>query len=257
MNWEEDTMLRNDVPVKAKKKRRLPYLLIALSLMFLLLLIPQSANAAAFSKKAKPKFVITNCKYSQGNVTLQWKKLKGAKKYIIYRASKKKGKYKKFATTKKLSITKKSPGEFYYKVQAVKGKTKSKQSAAVHVFSGFGNIYQSFRTNVGGFYYRTIYYAAFKNETKKAMTITEGASCTFYQYDPATGNLLELQTGEVVMGATMEPGKDASFSVRAGAPTVQSGTVLVIKVPFQAGGQQYDLFIGREPVNTWVPAITK
>ena len=53
------------------------------------------------------------------------------------------------------------------------------------------------------------------------------------------------------------PGKDASFSVRAGAPTVQSGTVLVIKVPFQAGGQQYDLFIGREPVNTWVPAIAK
>ena len=69
------------------------------------------------------------------------------------------------------------------------------------------------------------------------MTITEDATCTFYQYDPATGNMVELQNGQVVMGATIEPGKDASFSVRAGAPTVQSGTVLVIKVPFQAGGQ--------------------
>lgn len=108
-------MLKNDMPRQAKEKKRLPYLLIALSLMFLLLLIPQSANAAAFSKKAKPKFVITSCKYSQGNVTLQWKKLKGAKKYIVYRATKKKGKYKKFATTKKLTITKKSQENFTIK----------------------------------------------------------------------------------------------------------------------------------------------
>lgn len=240
-----------------RKSMQIPCLVIALSLMFLLLLVPQSAKAASLSKKAKPKFVVTSCKYSQGKVTLKWKKLKGAQKYIVYRATKKNGKYKKFASTRKLTITKKSTGEFYYKVQAVKGKVKSKQSAPVHIFAGYGNIYQSFRTSVGGFYYRTIYYAAFMNETKKTMTIAEGATCTFYQYDPKTGKMTELTTGEVVMGATMAAKKDASFSVRTGSPTVDTGTVLVIKVPFKAGGQNYYLFIGREPVNTWVQAINK
>ena len=93
---------------KKQSARRLPFLLFTLTLMLVMLLVPQSANAASLSKKAKPKFLVSGCRYTQGKVTLTWKEVKGAKKYIIYRASKKNGRYKKFASTKKLTITKKS-----------------------------------------------------------------------------------------------------------------------------------------------------
>ena len=237
---------------KKQSARRLPFLLFTLTLMLVMLLVPQSANAASLSKKAKPKFLVSGCRYTQGKVTLTWKEVKGAKKYIIYRASKKNGRYKKFASTKKLTITKKSSAKYYYKVQAAKGSRKSKKSAALHPFAGHGNIYQSLRTNVSFFYSRTIYYAAFKNETKKTMTIKENATCTFYQLNPSTGKMKKLQTGTVVSGATIKAGKDASVSVRADAPTVESGTVLVIKIPFKSGGKYHNLYIARDPSNTWV-----
>ena len=53
--------------------------------------------------------------------SLSWKKVAGAKKYQIYRATRKKGKYSKIATTKKLtykntSLSKKKT--YYYKVRA-------------------------------------------------------------------------------------------------------------------------------------------
>ena len=57
----------------------------------------------------------------KSTASLSWKKVAGAKKYQIYRATRKKGKYSKIATTKKLtykntSLSKKKT--YYYKVRA-------------------------------------------------------------------------------------------------------------------------------------------
>ena len=66
-------------------------------------------------------------------VKLTWKKVSGAKKYTVYRATSKNGKYTKIATTKKLSYTNKklkSGKTYYYKVKAI-----AKNSAANSAFS--------------------------------------------------------------------------------------------------------------------------
>ncbi len=56
-------------------------------------------------------------------VTVKWKKVKGATQYQVYRSTSKKGKYKKLATTKKTSYTdKKATGgkKYYYKIRVCK-----------------------------------------------------------------------------------------------------------------------------------------
>lgn len=56
-------------------------------------------------------------------VTVKWKKIKGAGKYQVYRSTSKKGKYKKIATTSKTTYTdKKATGgkTYYYKVRTSK-----------------------------------------------------------------------------------------------------------------------------------------
>lgn len=57
----------------------------------------------------------------KSTASLSWKKVAGAKKYQIYRATRKKGKYSKIATTKKLTYKKtllSKKKTYYYKVRA-------------------------------------------------------------------------------------------------------------------------------------------
>lgn len=66
-------------------------------------------------------------------VKISWKKVPGAKKYTVYRATSKNGKYKKIATTSKLTYTNKNLKKgkvYYYKVKAV-----AKNTAANSAFS--------------------------------------------------------------------------------------------------------------------------
>lgn len=66
-------------------------------------------------------------------VKVTWKKVKGAKKYAIYRATSKNGKYTKVATVTKLNYTNKklkSGKTYYYKVRAI-----AKNSAANSAYS--------------------------------------------------------------------------------------------------------------------------
>jgi len=66
-------------------------------------------------------------------VKLTWKKVTGAKNYVVYRATSKNGKYTKIATTTKVSYTNKSlkTGKtYYYKVRAI-----AKNSAANSAYS--------------------------------------------------------------------------------------------------------------------------
>lgn len=241
--------------------RTVPCILLALALMMAILLCPKTADAASFNKKAKPKFKVVACMYKGGKAVLKWKKVKGANKYVVYRAKKKNGKYKQFKATKKCQISKKSVGEFYYKVRAFKGKTGGKYSAPVHLFPGIGNIYNSMRMTTNfGFYSRTtsFFYLAFRNNSKRKLTIAKDAECYFYQYDPVTGKLVDLnETGTVSEAVTIAKGKTEALTVVAGLPLVDQGTVLVVKVPFQAGGKKFYFYMGREAINMWIPAITK
>ena len=71
-------------------------------------------------KLEKPAVTVKSPKAKQ--VKVSWKKVKGAKQYVVYRATVKNGKYVKVATTKKLNFTNKklkSGKTYFYKVKAV------------------------------------------------------------------------------------------------------------------------------------------
>ncbi len=91
---------------------------------------PDEVSAAS---KKPSKVTISSAKSADYNaVKVVWKKTKNAKQYQVYRATSKKGKYKKVATTKSLSYTNKSltTGKtYYYKVRAVNGKKAGSFSA--------------------------------------------------------------------------------------------------------------------------------
>lgn len=241
--------------------RTVPCILLAVALMMAILLYPKTADAASFNKKAKPKFKVATCMYKGGKAVLKWKKVKGATKYVVYRAKKKNGKYKQFKATKKLQISKKSVGEYYYKVRAFKGKTGGKYSAPVHLFPGMGNIYNSMRMTTNfGFYSRTRtnFFLAFRNDSNRLLTVAQDATCYFYQYNPTTGKLVDLnETGTVYETVKIAKGKVEAITINAGYPTIEEGTALVVKVPFKAGGKNFFFFMGFEPAYMWIPAITK
>lgn len=68
------------------------------------------------------------------SVKVTWKKVTGAKKYQVYRATKKSGKYTKIKTTAKTSYTNKklkNGKHYFYKVRAINGSTKSAFSKIV------------------------------------------------------------------------------------------------------------------------------
>ncbi|MCQ4635805.1 N-acetylmuramoyl-L-alanine amidase [Anaerovorax odorimutans] len=82
------------------------------------------------SAKVKPGTPSVSSKAGKRKITVKWKKVTGASRYVVYRATKKSGKYKKIATLKsnRRSYTNKKLKKnkrYYYKVRAyrtVKGK---------------------------------------------------------------------------------------------------------------------------------------
>ncbi len=262
---ERRRIMRNRTIFGREKAGRLGahmLLLLAVLTLAAMLFHVKPVHAAKLKKSAKPKFVLEECRQSSGNAILTWKKTKGAKKYIVFRSTKKNGGYKKFATTKKLTITKKSDGEYFYKVQAVSGKVKSKMSAPVHLFSATGNIYHamSLRTSYfGGGSIVRYYYCALKNNTKKTMTFTKDGACSIMQMDLSTRETKEVNTGIIFENATIKAGKDGTFTVRTGAVYLDSDTILIVKVPFKAGGQTWYAFLGdvNHPAETWIGALGK
>ncbi len=81
-----------------------------------------TTEAMQENKKEKLELYFSAAK--SDSVTLKWNKIKGAKKYIIYRSTKKKSGYKKIATVKSSKRTYKNKKlsekkNYYYKVKAV------------------------------------------------------------------------------------------------------------------------------------------
>lgn len=77
------------------------------------------------SAKVKPNAPSVSSKAGKRKITVKWKKVSGASRYVVYRATKKNGKYKKVATLKsnRRSYTNKKlkkKKRYYYKVRAYK-----------------------------------------------------------------------------------------------------------------------------------------
>lgn len=92
-------------------------------------------------KAAKPGKPVLACVFAtnKAEIKLRWTPAKNAQKYVIYRATSKKGKYKKIATTKKtLYVDKKGTQlkTYYYKVRAMKKNGTTKK----WVYGAYSNI---------------------------------------------------------------------------------------------------------------------
>ena len=89
-----------------------------------------SAATAATKRLAKPTLKVT---LSSNKPYLSWKKVSGATKYVIYRATTKNGKYAKLTTvtgTKYRNATAKKGKTYYYKVYAVCSRSAGKSVAS-------------------------------------------------------------------------------------------------------------------------------
>lgn len=116
--------------------KKLAKLMSVILIMAVVLFCTTTVQAASSSKKklAVPKNVKVSIS-GTSNVKVKWTKTSKAKKYTIYRATTKSGKYKKIGTTKSTSYTDKKATRgktYYYKVvaNASKAKLNSKRSAA-------------------------------------------------------------------------------------------------------------------------------
>ena len=89
-----------------------------------------SATVAATKRLAKPTLKVT---LSAKKPSLSWKKVSGATKYVVYRATSKNGKYTKLTTTTRTAYrhaTAKKGKTYYYKVYAVCSRSAGKSAAS-------------------------------------------------------------------------------------------------------------------------------
>lgn len=118
--------------------KKLLKIVSAIAIVAALVFCTTTVQAASSSKKLPaPKSVKVSIS-GTSNVKVSWAKTSKAKKYTIYRATSKSGKYTKVGTTKSTSYTDKKTSRgktYYYKVVANAAKTKqdSKKTAAVKV----------------------------------------------------------------------------------------------------------------------------
>lgn len=105
-----------------------------LAIVFTLVTVFSTATVPTYAATRKPAQVkgLKVTAVSSSSLKITWKKAKYAKKYQIYRATSKNGKYKKVKTTTARSYTNKklkSGKKYYYKVRAINGTKKGKFSA--------------------------------------------------------------------------------------------------------------------------------
>ena len=110
-------------------------LILSLMAIFLLLALNTSVVNASGFKIAAPKNVKASVS-GTANAKVKWSKVSGAKKYTIYRATSKKGKYKKVGASKTTSFVNKdlTRGKtYFYKVVANGNSSNSKKSSYAKV----------------------------------------------------------------------------------------------------------------------------
>lgn len=148
--------------------------MFAVAAVFVMVSVP----AYAASKPARVSGVKASAK-SNHTITVSWKKTANAKKYQVYRAASKKGKYKRISVTKDTSFINSNlekGTKYYYKVRAVNGsksgsfstvcpaKTKNSSLYDVVVDKDAGTV--TIKAEVNGKY--------FKNSTRHLMVDRNG-----------------------------------------------------------------------------------
>lgn len=135
MKKENDKFIRTENNLWAKRLQRVTIFLLVFVMVFSLFAMEGTVAFAASVKAPTVQSVTAN---SATSITVKWKKVSGAKGYVVYQ-KKGSGDYKKIATVKggsKVSYTKKSLSattKYYYKIKAykvVKGKNQ---------YSGYSN----------------------------------------------------------------------------------------------------------------------
>lgn len=190
-------------------------------------------TASAATKLSKPK--LTNYAASSTSIKNTWKKVKGAKGYEVYRATKEKGKYKKVKTIKSgktVSWTNKKlkkNKEYFYKVRAYKTVNGKKK------YSKYSNTEWAVPTNEPNW----AYYISNKKQTTDKIKLsitnksrynmsftTEGAFFKDENALLAIGSLTEEQMDNldelaavglyeaVTSNKTIKPGKTATLTYK-------------------------------------------
>lgn len=112
---------------------RIAALILAMMFTFVTIMSVASVPAYAVSKPYRVTYVKPVAQ-SSSKIKVTWKKAKYAKKYEVYRATKKNGTYKKVWTTRYLYFNNKglkSSTRYYYKVRGVNG-TKKGRFSTIH-----------------------------------------------------------------------------------------------------------------------------
>ena len=115
--------------------KKINKLVLSLMVLFILLVLNTTVVNASSTKISAPKNVKVSVSGVK-NAKVKWSKVSGAKKYTIYRATSKKGKYKKVGTSKTNSFVNKDLARgktYFYKVVANGASSNSKKSSYVKV----------------------------------------------------------------------------------------------------------------------------
>ncbi|MBQ6440537.1 MAG: fibronectin type III domain-containing protein [Mogibacterium sp.] len=122
------------------------YAALILVVIFTFVTIISISSEPAYAAVRKPSKVtgVKATALSNYSIKITWKKTRNAKKYQVYRAASKKGKYRKIATVTKTSVTSsnlKKGKRYYYKVRAVNGSRKGSFSTAKYASTKKSTLY--------------------------------------------------------------------------------------------------------------------
>ena len=121
------TTFAKEVDSMKKLHRLLSAALVLLTLVSLLVVLPEDVSAASI----KAPVVTASNDADTGKIVLTWPKVTGAAKYEIYRATSKTGTYSRRSTITKTTYTNtnaEAGKTYYYKVKAIKSGANSAYS---------------------------------------------------------------------------------------------------------------------------------
>ncbi len=203
-----------EMKMRTSSNHRFTRVLAVFLIMTLICGMASEAFAASFTSKKPTIDTETSC-YMNGKLILKWSKVSGATKYEVYRSKNKSGSYKKFATVTKNNLSKKTTGEYYYKVRGIKGSKKSKFSDPVHVFAANSKISKINFSNVGGLQVRILV----TNKSERNMNFLAGNVCFIYLIDLSTeqavGYAMAGMDAAGSAGIIVPPGKQQALWLQA------------------------------------------
>lgn len=170
---------------------------------------PITANAAKIGKIKTIKVISTaNIADKKATISVSWSKAKNAKKYLVYRATSKNGKYKKVKTVKKTTFTdKKKAGAFFYKIRPVNGKKKGKFSAKKGTYTVSGRFMFAMTTSTMFSSWR-MHHIEVNDLANKSLYVQQGTSKNMIILtETGTKKIAEAKEGSLVQDDEKAPYK--------------------------------------------------